>query len=68
MGDRVKSNWNVFDFSYNGFMVYPHFGPSKCGVSKNETPALPMTLLFYCRILFYFKNGDVCKKLELNRY
>ena len=29
-------------------------------------PALPMTPLFLCRILFYSKNGDVCKKLELN--
>ena len=28
-------------------------------------PALPMTPLFYCRILFYSKNVDVCKKLEL---
>ena len=28
---------------------------------------MPMTPLFYCRILFYFENGDVCqKKLELN--
>ena len=30
-----------------------------------STPALPMTPLFLCRILFYSKNGDVCKKLEL---
>ena len=33
---------------------------------KMTTPALPMTPLFYCRILFYSKNVDVCKKLELN--
>ena len=33
---------------------------------KMSTPELPMTPLFYCRILFYSKNGDVCKKLELN--
>ena len=31
---------------------------------KMSTPEPPMTPLFYCRILFYSKNGDVCKKLE----
>ena len=33
---------------------------------KMSTPEPPMTPLFYCGILFYSKNGDVCKKLELN--
>ena len=32
-----------------------------------STPGLPITPLFYCIILFYYKNGDVCKKLELKR-
>ena len=31
-----------------------------------STSGLPMTPLFYCRILFYYQNGDVCKKTELN--
>ena len=34
--------------------------------SNMSAQALPLTPLFYCRILFYSKNGDVCKKLELN--
>ena len=32
-----------------------------------STPGLTITPLFYCYILFYYKNGDVCKKLELKR-
>ena len=68
----------MFDFSYNDFKKqfnqkkwsfffrgvggHPHFGPLKCGVSKNEHPAVPITSLFYCIILFYSKNWDVCKK------
>ena len=48
------------------FRGYPLFGPSKSSVSKNDHPALPLTPLFYCRILFHTKNVDVCKKLELN--
>ena len=39
----------------------PPFWPKKM-----TTLAEPMTPLFYCRILFYSKNVDVCKKLELN--
>ena len=37
------------------------------GVSpKMSYPALSMTpFFFYCRIVFYSKNGDVCTKLEL---
>ena len=48
------------------FWEYPHFGPSKCGMSNMTIPALPMTLHFYCKILFYSKHVDVCKNLELN--
>ena len=40
--------------------------PRSVASPKMTTPAPPMTLLFYCRILFYSKNVDVCKKLELN--
>ena len=36
---KIKS----FDIFLRG---YPHFGPSKYGVSKMITPLLPMTLLF----------------------
>ena len=47
----IKSNWNVFDFSYIDFEKafdqklgklfrwYPLVGPSKSGVSKNEHPS-----------------------------
>ena len=33
---------------------------------KNDPPWLPITPIFQCRILFYYKNGGVCKKLDLN--
>ena len=33
---------------------------------KNDPPWLIITTDFYSRILFYYKNGDVCKKLDLN--
>ena len=54
-----KSGWNVFDFSYIDFMKlfnqkfeiffggYPHFGPSKCGVSKNEHPSTAYDPTFF---------------------
>ena len=44
----------------------PFLAPQSAASPKMTTPALPMTPLFYCRILFYSKNVDVCKKLELN--
>ena len=40
--------------------------PQSAASPKMTTPALPMTPLFYCRILLHTKNVDVCKKLELN--
>ena len=40
----------------------PLLAPQSAASPKMTTPALPMTPLFYCRILFYSKNGDVCKK------
>jgi len=40
--------------------------PQSVASPKMTTPALPMTPLFYCRILLHSKNVDVCKKLELN--
>ena len=60
-----KSGWNVFDFSYNDFKNkfsqkcwnildgYPHFGPLKCGVSKNDNSSTLYDPTFYCRFLFY---------------
>ena len=57
----LTKNFEIF------FGGYPHFGPSNYGVSKNEHPRTAYDpTFFYCRILFYSKNGDVCKKLELN--
>ena len=45
----------------------PDLPPRSAVSPKMTTPALPMTPLFYCRIFFYLKNVDVCKKkLELN--
>ena len=32
-----------------------------------STPGPPITPLFYCIILLYYENGDVCKKLEPKR-
>ena len=40
--------------------------PQSAVSPKMTTPALPMTPLFYCRILLHYKNVDVCKKLEVN--
>ena len=40
--------------------------PRSAASPKMTNPALPMTQLFYCRILFHTKNVDVCKKLEVN--
>ena len=34
---------------------------------KMSTPGPPITSLFYCNILLYYENGDVCKKLEPKR-
>ena len=44
----------------------PFLAPQSAASPKMTTPALPMTPLFYCRILFHTKNVDVCKKRELN--
>ena len=75
-----KSGWNVFDFSYNDckkifnqevwFFFWvggtPILAPQSVVSPKMSTPAQPMIPLFYCRILFCPKNGNVCNKLELN--
>ena len=53
----------IFEIFYRG---YPHFGPSRCGVSKNDHPSITYDPTFYCRNLFHSKNLDVCKKQELN--
>ena len=34
---------------------------------KNYTPALPMTLLFYCSSLLYIKYGSVCRYMRVLR-
>ena len=39
--------------------------PRSAESPKMTTLKLPMTPLLYYRILFYSKNVDVCKKLEL---
>ena len=44
----------------------PFLAPQSAASPKMTTPALPMTPLFYCRILLHYKNVDVCKKLEVN--
>ena len=41
--------------------------PQKSLRPKMRAPALPMSPLFFFRILFYSKNGDFNKKLELNK-
>ena len=53
-----KSGWNVFDFLYNDFKKiltrkfeffwggFPHVGPSKFGVSKNDHPSTANDLPF----------------------
>ena len=35
-------------------------------LNSYDPPWLPITPIFQCRILFYYKNGGVCKKLDLN--
>ena len=42
------------------------FGPLKTEAPQNDPPWLPITPIFHCRILFYYKNGGICKKLDLN--
>ena len=44
----------------------PLSAPLKVKPPKNDTPWLPITPFVLCRILFYFKNGGICKKLDLN--
>ena len=54
---------NNFDIFLGGT---PFLAPQSAASPKMTTPVLPMTPLFYCRILLHSKNVDVCKKLELN--
>ena len=56
----LTKNFDIF------FRGYPLLAPQSAASPKMTTPALPMTPLFYYRILFHTKNVDVCKKLELN--
>ena len=47
----------------------PHFGPSKKFQKPKKKICQPLILITpksYFRILFYYKIGDVCKKLDLN--
>ena len=44
----------------------PFLASRSAASPKMTTSALPMTPLFYCRILLHTKNVDACKKLELN--
>ena len=63
------SDLNVSDFSNShrqdltenfetNFWGFSHFGPSKAAASKMRAPALPMSPLFYFRILFYSNEND----------
>ena len=69
-----KNNWNVFDFSYmmtlrkyltknfeNLFWKNPYLAPQNA-VSAKRTTQHCLWPLFNCRILFYSKNLDICKK------
>ena len=44
----------------------PPFGPFKIIAYKKWPPMTAITHIFQSKILFYNKNGDVCKKVELN--
>ena len=44
----------------------PVSAPLKLKPPKKDPPWLPITPSFQSRIIFYNKNGGVCKKLELN--
>ena len=44
----------------------PILAPWRAASPKMTIPALHLTPLFYCIILFYWNNVDVCEKLELN--
>ena len=48
------------------FWGYPPFGPLKIIAYENDPTWPPITPIFKSKILFYTKNGDVCKKVELN--
>ena len=54
---------NFFIFLLGGT---PILAPLSAASPKMAIPVRPMTPLFYCRILFYSENVDVCKKIELN--
>ena len=56
----LTKNFEIF------FRGYPLFGPSKCGVSKNDHPSTAYDTTFLLQNPFTLKNVDVCKKLELN--
>ena len=60
---QCMQDLEFFNFFLGGT---PFLAPQSAESPKMTTPALPMTQLFYCRILFHTKNVDVCKKLELN--
>ena len=45
---------------------YPPFQPLKSGASQKEPRWPPTAPILYCRILFYYKNGGVCKTLDIN--
>ena len=60
-----KIDWKLLSFQpKTGIQFHP--GKIWLLAKKNTFLPLPMTPLFHCRILVYSKNGDVCKKLELN--
>ena len=74
---NVSKFWNfkkVFDkiflIIYSFFLGWggctPNFGPSMCCVSKNEHPSTKYDPTFFLLHPFYSKNGDDCKKQELN--
>ena len=56
----LAKNFEIF------FRGYPHFGPSKYGVSKNDHPSTAYDPSFLLQNPFTLKNVDVCKKLQLN--
>ena len=57
----LTKNFEIF------FRGYPLFGPSKCGVSKNDHPSTAYDPTFLLQNPFTLKKcGCLQKKLELN--
>jgi len=54
------------EFFFLNFGAYHHFDPLEDAAQKNEHPRTAYDPNFYFRILFHYKNGDVCKKTDLN--